>query len=66
MFPVQVYHRARTIGTVSVLSVAALVQQAGHVWFSLISMLSKLMGMASGLNMAGMVDTAGMGTQQEW
>lgn len=62
MFPVQVYHRARTIGTASVWSAAALVRQGGHVLFSMISMLSKLMGTASGPNMAGMVDSGGMRT----
>lgn len=62
MFPVQVYHRACTIGKVSMVSMAALVQRAGQVGFGTITLLSKLMGMASGLNMVGIADTAGKGT----
>lgn len=61
MFPVQVYHRACTIGMVSMVSAAALVQGAGQVGFDTISKLSKLMAMASRLNMAGVVDTARYG-----
>ncbi|KAL7400364.1 hypothetical protein ABVT39_010888, partial [Epinephelus coioides] len=58
MFPVQVYHRACTIGMVSTTSTAALVWRAGQVGFGTMSMLGMLMGVASGANMAGTVDTA--------
>ncbi|TNN80747.1 hypothetical protein EYF80_008981 [Liparis tanakae] len=61
MFPVQVYHRACTIETVSVVSAAALVRRAGRVRLGTISMLSMPMGVVSGVSMAGKVDAAGMG-----
>lgn len=62
MFPVQVYHRACTIGTVSTVSTATLVRPAGQVGVGTISMLRMMRGMVSGVNMADKMDTAGMGT----
>lgn len=56
----QVYHRACTIGTVSTVSVTALVQRAGQVGFGMISVLSTLMGTVSKVNMAYMMHIAGM------
>lgn len=60
MFPVQVYHRACTIGAVSV---AGMVWRAGQVGFGTVSVQNILMGMASRVSMAGMVDAADIGTQ---
>lgn len=64
MLPVQVYHRACTIGTVSTVStvsVTPLVWQAKQVELVWSSMLGILRGIVSKTNMASMVDMAGMG-----